>query len=82
MVNAIISVGNSIRSTLANADAPGSDALNKSMDALKELLLPHWAEDKTRRAAEAKKVLEREVAGGPLKVKVVGKDKSKTRGRR
>ena len=76
IVNAIITVGNGIRSTLANSsDTPSSDALNKSIDALKEALLPHWAEENDKRAQEAKAKLLEEMNRGPLKVQVMGKDK-------
>lgn len=80
IVNAIITVGNGIRSAVANSsDTPSSDALNKSLDALKEMLLPHWAEDNDKRAKEARERLLEEMNRGPLKVQVMGKDKKSKR---
>ena len=78
VVNAIITVGNGIRATVAqSSDSPSSDTLNKSIDALKEALLPHWAEDNDKRAEEAKARLMEEMNRGPLKVQVMSKSKKK-----
>ncbi len=72
-INAIIGLGNSLASTLSGSGGSGNDSLNKSIDALKELLLPHWKEEKDVRAKKARELLEKEVSGGPIKVQVVGK---------
>jgi hypothetical protein len=78
VINAIITVGNGIRSAVVgSSDPPSSDALNKSIDALKEILLPHWAEDNDKRAEEAKARLMEEMNRGPLKVQVMSKQKKK-----
>jgi hypothetical protein len=80
IVNAIITVGNGIRAALSkSADTPSSDALNKSVDALKEALLPHWAEETDKRAQEARAKLLEEMNRGPLKVQVMGKEKKSKR---
>lgn len=70
VVNAIINVGNSL-----SGGSSGGDAFQKSFDALKGALLPHWAEQTDRKAGAAKQTLMDEVNKGPLKVKVVGKEK-------
>ena len=76
IVNAIITVGNGIRSAVAqSADTPSTDALSKSIDALKEALLPHWAEDTDKRAQEARTRLMAEMDRGPMQVQVMGKEK-------
>lgn len=76
VVNAIMVVGNAIRSTIAGSgETPSSDALDKSLEALKEALLPHWSEDTKKRSAEAMKKLKQEMDGGPLKVQVMAKPK-------
>ena len=84
VVNAIISVGNGIVAAISKSDGSSSDALNKSIDGLKELLLPHWSEEKNRKAAQVRKIMVEELNRGPLKVKVVGdgKKKKNQRGRR
>lgn len=72
--------GNGIVAAISGGgSAPNQDSLSKSLDALKELLLPHWSEDKEKRAKRAQEILKKEVAGGELKVKVVGKDKKQRR---
>lgn len=77
VVNAIISVGNRVCAAVSSSDTPTSDALKKSIDSLKQLLLPHWAEDTERRAKAAKDMLVKEVTRGPLTVKVLGRDQNK-----
>lgn len=79
--NAIISTGNAVASAVTKSESPqGNDALKKSIDAVQKMLVPHWAEDTDRKAKKAREVLTREVARGPLKIKVLGKDrKSKKR---
>lgn len=48
------------------------DTLKKSLDAFKSSLLPHLSEDTEKKAQRIKKILEAEVAKGPLKYTVVG----------
>lgn len=80
MVNAIITASNGIRATIASlagggGETPSSDALNKSLDALKSAMLPHWDEESKKRSEQALKKLKREMEGGPLKVQVMAKPK-------
>ncbi|NDC22649.1 MAG: hypothetical protein EBZ49_00740 [Proteobacteria bacterium] len=73
-------MGNHISGAVTGSDATGgNDALKKSFDAVKEALLPHWAEESERKAQKVKKTLMEEVNRGPLKIKVVGKDKKSRR---
>lgn len=69
IINAILGAANIIA-----GGQGGTDSVNKPLDALKGLLLPHWNEEKEDRAKKVKEVLEKEMAGGPIKVQVVGKD--------
>jgi hypothetical protein len=80
IVNAIIGTGNAIRSTIGTlaggtGETPSMDALNKTMETLKEALLPHWTEDTEKRSKEAMRKLKQEMDGGPLKVQVMAKPK-------
>ncbi len=77
IVNAIITVGNLISSTVARSEFSGSDALNKSLNALGEELLPHNAEERKRKAKMAKIILEQEVKKGPLKIQVMQSKRKK-----
>ena len=81
VVNAIIGVGNHIASAVSGGEGGGGDKLKDTLDTLKGLLLPHFREEQDRKAAKAKEMLVREVAGGPIQVKVVGKGKDKRHGR-
>ena len=82
VVNAILEVGNRIVAAVSHSEAPSSGkGLQKEVETLQELMLPHHGDAKTKRAAEVKKVLEKVYAGGPLKIKVVGGDREKKRGR-
>jgi hypothetical protein len=81
VINAIITVGNGITKAITQSpDSGSSDALNKTVDVLKEALLPHWAEDTDKRAKEARAKLEEEINRGPLKIQVMSKSKKKRRG--
>jgi len=80
--NAIITTGSNIAAAVTKSDMGGSgDALKKSIDALQKMLVPHWAEETDKRAKAAREKLVKEVSRGPLKIKVLGRDK-KTRKRR
>ena len=73
VVNAIISVGNHVSAAVTKGDAGGSDALNKTLDTLRELMFPSIKEEQDLKAKKAKELLAKEMAGGPIKVQVVGK---------
>lgn len=80
IVNAIISGCNSVSAAVAQSpEGSSSDALNKSLDALKSVLLPQWAEENEQRAGEAKKKLMEEMNRGPLKIQVMTNTKKKRR---
>lgn len=82
VVNAILQGANRIQAGMTGQDAPNGDALRKTLDQVKDMLLPHYAEDTEERATEAKKVLAREVSQGPLKYTVVGGDSKRRRRKR
>jgi hypothetical protein len=71
VVNAIILVGNNIRAAVVGAEAQGADALNKTIDSLRGLMLPQYAEESERRARKAREMLMKEVTRGPLQIKVL-----------
>lgn len=75
IVNAIICAGNQISAATTGGDSGGSDKLNQTLEALRDLLLPQLKAEKDRKAARAKEILAKEVAGGPIQVQVVGKGK-------
>lgn len=73
--NAIISVGNNIVAAVSKGESQGGDALKKSIEALQKSLVPHWSEDSDKKAKIARQKLMAEVQRGPLKIKVLSKDK-------
>lgn len=77
LVNAILQTGSNIASSLSGQDSPGGDSLRKSLDGLKKILLPHLAEELTKKAEQAKKTLVEEVKRGPLRYTVVGSDRTR-----
>lgn len=79
--NAIISTGGNIISAINKGEGSGGDALKKSVDAVQNMLVPHWAEDTKKRAARARETLIKEASRGQIKIKVLGKD-HKTKKRR
>lgn len=79
IVNAILTVGNLISAAVTGGEFSGSDALNKSLNALNDELLPHNAQERKRKAARAKLILQEEVKKGPLKIKVMANEKKKRR---
>ena len=81
LVNAIILVGNRISAAVTGGDSPGGDSVKKNIDALESLMLPHRAEEREVKAKKVKGILEREAAGGPLKIKVMGDDNRRGAGR-
>lgn len=77
--NAIMTGSQAVMSQIAGGQNVNTDAMKKSIDALQRLLLPHWAEDTKKKAEKARQTLMREVARGPLKVKVVSRGSKKRR---
>ena len=82
IVNAIISVGNSLISALSGGSSTTSngDNLKKSLESLKELLLPEDVTEKSRREKRVMDILEAEVASGPLSVRKMGGASLRDRG--
>jgi hypothetical protein len=81
-VNAIIYIGNCIQAALSGGSAPknGVENLQKILDSLKALLIPGAEIETESKAARALKILEEEVAKGPLIVRPMVENK-KNRGR-
>lgn len=77
IVNAIINAGDRVASVLSDGGGSGGDALQKSMDVLKSVLLPDLEVEKDSKAERAKAVLSREAAKGEIRFKVVGGDKKR-----
>lgn len=77
LVNAIITGCSSVMSAVSGGAATNSDALDKSLDALKELLLPHYAEERERKVQSVRAKLIKETSGAPLKYKIVEQPKKK-----
>lgn len=71
VVNAIISTGNKIVQTLAQSpgDSGSGDNLQKTMSALRELLLPDDTFEAERKIERVKEILEKEVAKGPIHIR-------------
>lgn len=70
IVNAIIAVGNA-----AQGSGEAGKAFKKSLDDLREALIPGEKEKGKRHVEKIKQVLEREAAGGSFKVKPMKADK-------
>lgn len=79
LVNAIIGVGNVIAAAVSGSPGNqlGGDKITKSLELLKELLIPEESEKTEKQALEAREKLSKEVAKGPLKVRAVGTGKAK-----
>jgi len=76
VVNAIITVGNQVVSALAPGGTQSTgDALKKSIDELRLILLPGEKERAAEKLRAVKETLEREVAKGPFKVKLMSRGK-------
>jgi len=80
IVNAIIHIGNSIAAVVSGGSSGNADGLKKSLDSLRELLLPEDVVRKESEAERALKVLTAESAKGPLTVRSMSSSK-KARGR-
>jgi hypothetical protein len=79
MVNAIVETGNRIVAAITQSPSNqlSGDNVKKSMEALKDLLLPEDNERKKRQAAKARKRLVEEVQQGPIKFKAMAHAKPK-----
>ena len=80
IVNAIIHIGNSIAAVVSGGSAGNSDGLKKTLDSLREVLLPEDVQRKESQAERALKVLTEEAAKGPLKVRSMSNSR-KARGK-
>jgi len=80
IVNAIIHIGNSIAAVVSGGSAGNSDGLKKTLDSLREVLLPEDVQRKESQAERALKVLTEEAAKGPLKVRSMSSSR-KARGK-
>lgn len=83
IVNAIIHVGNSIAaaSSGSNPSSGGADTLKKSMESLRDLLLPEDVNEKESKAERALKMLTEEAAKGPLMVRPKAVTSRKSKGK-
>ena len=80
VVNAIISVGNAVVSAVTgSAGSSDGDKLKKTMDNLRNLMLPELAEKAERDAGRVKTILEREASQGPITLTPMAHKKSKRR---
>jgi len=71
IVNAIITAGNNIVAAVSESDqTPTNEKLKKSFDGLQELLVPHAAEDRKKKAQEAQSLLKAELDRGPITFRV------------
>jgi hypothetical protein len=78
VVNAIMTVGNNLISVMTQSNSPtSSDNLNKVLEALKDVMLPHYAEATKKKALEVRERIIKESTGGPIKIQVMGRDKNK-----
>lgn len=82
LVNAIMAVGNGIASAVSGTPAEsGDDKLKKSLDSLRELLLPEEAQRAERRASKARETLDKEISRGPIKVRPMASRKGRNKRR-
>lgn len=79
IINAIMQVGNGIIAATTGSAGTNSDNLSKTLDELKKLFFPRLEGDKANRAAEVKRILEKEVAGGPLKIRPLDHKRARRR---
>lgn len=78
VVNAIVAAGNSVAAVMSEGGGGSSgDTLQKSMDSLKSVLLPHMEVEKDNKAELAKQILIEEAEKGEIRYKVVGGMKKK-----
>jgi len=79
IVNAIIAVGNTISASVAGGGGGGNsgDAFKKTLDELKNVLMPGEKDRSKQKTDKIKRVLEEEAAKGPIKIKAMGGTKKK-----
>lgn len=71
IVNAIITAGNNIVAAVSNSDhTPTNDKLKKTFDSLQELLVPHAAEERKKKAQEVQELLKTELDKGAITFRV------------
>ena len=80
LVNAIIGVGNVVAAAVTGSpnNQLGGDKVTKSLELLRDILLPEDSEGREKQATSAREKLAKEMAKGPLKVRAAG-NPSKTR---
>ena len=72
VVNAIVEVGNRIVSAVTQSPGQsGEGSLKKTIEALKDVLIPDNHEDRDQKALEARKKLEDEIRKGPIKFRAI-----------
>ena len=81
IVNAIISVGNGLISTMSGSAAGNNNNLKKSLETLKDTLLPEDVTQKKKRDRRIIDVLTAEAAQGPLMVRKMSSGSSRDKGR-
>lgn len=82
IVNAIIQVGNSIAASVSGGNSSGgTDNLKKTMESLRDLLLPEDVKEKESKVERALKLLTEEAAKGPLTVRPKAVTSRKSSGR-
>ena len=72
VVNAILMTGNRVVASISGGTAPTGNDLQKSLENLRKIMLPHEAESSKARVKNIKKTLEREAARGKMQIKVMG----------
>ena len=75
LVNAIIVARNGIIAAVAHAEPSASDALDKSLRSLRELLFPKDQGKVDRIAQKAQELLAKEMANGPLIAQAIRTEK-------
>lgn len=81
VVNAIIQGANHIVSAVSGGGSSQSDGVSKVMDRLRSILLPEDLAESEKKAANIKKLLEEEIAKGPLTVRSMSSSRSRSKKR-
>lgn len=79
IVNAIISTGNAIRASITGSDSSGSDSMKETLEELRDIMLPHLAENREEKAKQVKERLAEEHQKGPLQIKVMEDNRKRRR---
>lgn len=77
-INAIIHAGNAVVAAVTGQTNPEGDALKKSLEGVRKMLLPQNEEALQSKAERAKELLTQEASKGPLKIKAVGTDQKRS----